>query len=388
MAFLDLHGVRCYYRLEGAVDKPVVSLSHSLGMDHSMWDPQMPDLLARFRVLRYDLRGHGASDAPAGDYSVEQLSRDALARLDRLGLQEVSWCGLSLGGMIGQWLGVNASDRLSHLVLANTSPRTADPAGMEARRQTVLAQGMAAIADTVMSRFFGEALIASHSLHVGSARQTLLATNPVGYAGCCAAVRDFDGRKLLGAISTPTLVISGMSDASMPWDTHGAVLAREIPGAAAIQLPAAHLSNIGAPRAFTRALIAFLSPEPGDARDAGMTRRREILGDAHVDRATASATEMTRDFQEFITCYAWGGIWTRPGLDDRTRRLLVLATTAAMGRWEEFRMHLAAGLDRDLEWCDVEELLLQTAVYAGVPAANTGFHVAAEERTRRSSLEC
>ena len=387
MAFLDLHGVRCYYRLEGAADQPVVALSHSLGMDHSMWDPQMPDLLARFRVLRYDLRGHGASDVPAGDYSVEQLSRDALALLDRLGLQKVSWCGLSLGGMIGQWLGVNASNRLSHLVLANTSPRTADPAGMEARRQTVLAQGMAAIVDTVTSRFFTEALIASHSPHVGSARQTLLATNPVGYAGCCAAVRDFDGRKLLGAISTPTLVISGMADASMPWDTHGAVLAREIPGAAAIQLPAAHLTNIGAPRAFTRALIEFLSPEPGDARDAGMTRRREILGDAHVDRATGSATEMTRDFQEFITRYAWGGIWTRPGLDDRTRRLLVLAITAAMGRWEEFRLHFAAGLDRDLEWCDVEELLLQTAVYAGVPAANTGFHVAAEEWTRRSSLK-
>ena len=106
--------------------------------------------------------------------------------------------------------------------------------------------------------------------------------------------------------------------------------------------------------------------------------RRAVLGDAHVDRAIASTTDLNRDFQELITRFAWGAVWTRPGLDRRTRRLLVLAITASIGRWEEFRMHLQAGIADDLEWSDVEELLLQTGVYAGLPAANTGFHIAAE----------
>jgi 4-carboxymuconolactone decarboxylase len=110
-----------------------------------------------------------------------------------------------------------------------------------------------------------------------------------------------------------------------------------------------------------------------------MRARRSVLGDAHVDRAIATTTAFTKDFQELITRYAWGTIWTRPLLDVRTRRLLVLATTAALGRWEEFRLHVRTGLNRDLEWCDLEEVLLQTAIYAGVPAANSGFHAAAAE---------
>ena len=110
-----------------------------------------------------------------------------------------------------------------------------------------------------------------------------------------------------------------------------------------------------------------------------MQVRREVLGDEHVDRAVAATTEFTRGFQDLITRYAWGEIWTRPGLDLRTRRLLVLAITASLGRWEEFRLHVRTGLPRELEWCDLEEVLLQTAIYAGVPAANTGFHLAAAE---------
>ena len=128
MPIANLDGDRVYYRLEGAAGRPVVALSHSLGLDHTMWDPQMAALTARFRVLRYDLRGHGGSDATPGDYTVERLGRDALALLDRLGLDRVAWCGVSLGGMVGQWLAAHAGDRLSCLVLANTSPRIADSA--------------------------------------------------------------------------------------------------------------------------------------------------------------------------------------------------------------------------------------------------------------------
>jgi 3-oxoadipate enol-lactonase/4-carboxymuconolactone decarboxylase len=383
VAFADLSGHRGYYRLQGRSDRPVLVLSHSLGLDHSMWDPQVPDLELRFRILRYDIRGHGASDAPSGEYTIDDLGRDALALLDRAGCPRVAWCGLSLGGMVGQWLAIHAPDRLSHLVLANTSPRIADPAGMETRRRTVLESGMAAVVETAMRRFFTPTLLERNPPRVGSARETFLSTSAAGYAGCCAAVRDLDHTASLGAIRTPTLVVSGDADESMPFEGHAAVLLRGIAGAASARLATAHVSNLELPHTFTRTVLHWLTPPSEAPYDRGLDIRREVLGRDHVDRALDSATDLTRAFQHLITGYVWGEIWTRPGLDARTRRLLVLAITAALGRWEEFRLHLVAGLDRDLEWADVEEVLLQAAVYAGVPAGNSAFKIAAEVRAGR-----
>jgi 3-oxoadipate enol-lactonase/4-carboxymuconolactone decarboxylase len=344
-----------------------------------MWDVQAADLLSYFRILRYDIRGHGASSAPDGEYTIAELAGDVLAIADACGIQRFALCGLSLGGMIGQWLGANAPDRLTHLVLANTSPRLSDPHAMETRRRTVVDKGMAGIEELVMGRFFSPSVLAANPPPVASARRTLLATNPVGYAGCCAAIRDMDQRGVLSKIAVPTLVISGDQDVGMPWFEHGEVLVESIPGARAVRLPAAHISNLERPRTFSAALLDFLVPAPTDTGEAGMAVRRATLGDDHVNRATASITDLTRDFQSLITKYAWGTIWTRPGLDHRTRRLLVLAATAALGRWEEFRLHIKAGLAHELEPCDIEEVLLQVAIYAGVPAANTAFHIASEE---------
>lgn len=374
----------CYYRLEGVDEGPVLMLSHSLGQDHGMWEPQIADLSAHFRVLRYDLRGHGASGVTAGDYTVEQLGGDALALVDALGIDRFAFCGLSLGGMIGIWLATHAPERLTTVVLANTSAR-ADAAGMEARRLTVLKDGMSAVADTVMGRFFSQRSIDAKSPTVATARRTLLAIDPVGYAGCCAAVRDMDQVSLLPAVAVPVLIVSGAHDVSLPWTGHGEVLAREIPHARVVHLPTAHLSNLEAPRSFTAALFDALRPTSMGSVEDGLRVRRLVLGDAHVDRSIAATSDFTRDFQELITRFAWGAVWTRPGLDVRTRRLLVLAITASLGRWEEFRLHVRTGLARELEWCDLEEVLLQTAVYAGVPAANTGFHHAAEEAHERST---
>lgn len=381
MPFLD-HGNRAsYYRLDGRDDRPAIVLSHSLGLDHGMWDAQAADLQSHFRVLRYDTRGHGASphgDGP-GDYTIESLAHDVLAIADACGAARFAFCGLSLGGMIGQWLGVHAPERLTHLVLANTSPRVADPNAMETRRRTVLDAGMAGVADMVMGRFFAPAVLEASGPAVASARRTLLSTDPAGYAGCCAAIRDMDHRAILDRIEAPTLVISGDLDVGMPWDDHGALLAKAIRGAKAVRLPAAHISNLERPRSFSRALWDFLVPEAADRREAGLQVRRAVLGNAHVERSLAGVTDFTRAFQELIIDVPWGTIWTRPGLDVRTRRLLVLTTTAALGRWEEFRLHLRTGLAAELEPCDVEEALLQIAVYAGVPAANTAFQMAAEE---------
>jgi 3-oxoadipate enol-lactonase/4-carboxymuconolactone decarboxylase len=379
MPLLTLENTTCYYRLDGRDDRPVLVISHSLGQDHGMWDPQAAHLAAHFRVLRYDIRGHGASSAPAGDYTIEQLGRDALALADRLGIEQFAFCGLSLGGMIGLWLAVNAPARVTAAVLANTSARP-DAERMEARRRAVVTGGMPVVADAVMERFFSNRLLTDNPPAVAASRRTLLTTDPIGYAGCCAAVRDFDATATLGQIRVPILVISSDEDKSLPWTGHGDVLAQGIPGARVVQLRTGHLSNIDAPRSFTAALFDFLLPT--DAADAGggLRTRRAVLGSDHVDRALANAVSPA--FQDLITRYAWGTIWSRPGLDVRTRRLLVIAIAAATGRWEEFALHVRAGLAHELEWCDLEEVLLQTALYAGVPAANTGFQLAARERNQ------
>ena len=158
------------------------------------------------------------------------------------------------------------------------------------------------------------------------------------------------------------------------------MLAREIAGARVVHLPTAHLANLERPRSFSAALLDFLIPGPAaDTLDAGFQVRRAMLGDAYVDAAIANTTEFTREFQDLITRYAWGTIWTRPGIPRRTRRLLALTVTAALGRWEEFRMYIRAGLEHELEPCDLKEVLLQAAVYAGVPVGNTGFKIAKEE---------
>ena len=375
---------RCFYRMHGHDDRPVLFLSHSLGQDHGMWDAQAEWLAPHFRIVRYDTRGHGASGAPRGDYSLDDLGADVLRLADALGIERFAFCGLSLGGMIAQWLAVAAPDRVTAVVLANTSARP-EAERMETRRRTVLADGMQAVVDSVMQRFFSPRLLAMNPPSVAESRRTLLATDPVGYAGCCAAIRDMDRVKRLGEIRCPVLIIDGDLDVSLPWKGHGDVLANGIHGASVVHLPAAHLANLERPRAFTAAVLQFLLPAGDDTYAAGMQVRRRVLGDAHVDRASASPT--SPDFQALITRYAWGAIWTRPGLDLRTRRLLALGMTAALGRWEEFRLHVRTGLAHELEWCDLEEVLLQSAIYAGVPVANSGFHHAADERAAATPAE-
>jgi 3-oxoadipate enol-lactonase/4-carboxymuconolactone decarboxylase len=207
-----------------------------------------------------------------------------------------------------------------------------------------------------------------------------LGTNPIGYAGCCAALRDFDSTADLQRISAPTLVISSHKDVSTPWTGSGEILAQKIRGSRSVLLDTAHLSNLEQPHSFSSAVMEFLQAgSSNDSLQAGFAVRRAVLGDEHVDRAIAGTNDLNREFQDLITRYAWGSIWTRPGLDIRTRRLLVLAITAALGRTEEFRLHLKAGLKAGLELSDVKEVLLQTAIYAGVPAANTAFQIAREE---------
>jgi 3-oxoadipate enol-lactonase / 4-carboxymuconolactone decarboxylase len=370
-----------FYRMHGNTGLPVLILSHSISTDHAMWDLQVENLLPHFQILRYDTRGHGASEATAGEYSIEMLGKDILALADALKISQFAFCGLSLGGAIGQWVAVHAPERVTHLVLANTSPQFVPRTNWETRIAAVLKGGMSAVVDVAMQRFFSPDTFSKQNPHAASIRSVFLGTDPVGYLGCCAALRDMNHGDILRQIKVPTLVISGDHDVATPWSGHGERLAQEIPRAKALHLEAAHLSNIERPHSFTTALLEFLLPQPNanaDSLQAGFAVRRAVLGDAHVDRAIANTTEFTREFQELITRYAWGTIWSRPELDRRTRRLLALSITASLGRWEEFALHVRAGLASELELCDLKEVLLQTALYAGAPAANTGFQIAAE----------
>jgi 3-oxoadipate enol-lactonase len=258
MPFVTVENARLYYRLEGNQGLPVLILSSSIGADNGLWMQQMPQWLQHFQVLRYDTRGHGASDSPRSEYSIELLGSDVVALADSLHVARFGFCGLSLGGMIGQWLGINAPNRLTRLVLANTSPNLSPKSNWDDRRRTVLERGMPAIADEAMSRFFTPETLAQGNPYVSSLRATLLSTDPVGYAGCCSAIRDMDHTEALHKITTPTLVVVGDRDVATPWKGHGEILAREIPDARVVHLPAAHISNVECPREFTAVVTDFL----------------------------------------------------------------------------------------------------------------------------------
>jgi 3-oxoadipate enol-lactonase len=263
MPLVHALGLRHYYRLDGPDRRPALMLSHSLGCDHTQWDPQSAALSGEYRVLRYDTRGHGATGAPQGEYSIELLARDALAIADDLGIERFAFCGLSLGGMIAQWLAANAPDRIAAVVLANTSSHFPDPAPMEARRRAVLERGMSAVEEAVLGRFFTPERLAADPPEVAGIRRVLLGTSPEGYAGCCAAVRDLDQTALLAKIRMPALIVAGDRDPSTPWAGHGEVLAREIPHAQVVRFPTAHLSNLEEPAGFSQALTRFLAAPEG-----------------------------------------------------------------------------------------------------------------------------
>jgi 3-oxoadipate enol-lactonase len=257
LPFVSVNGTRLFYRLEGIESRPVLVLSHSLGCDLGMWAPQMPDLLQHLQVLAYDTRGHGASAVPPGDCTLQELGEDVLAMADILKIPKFAFCGLSMGGAIGEWLAIHAPGRIGALVLANTSARFATPELWETRRTAVREGGMQAVAEMAMQRFFTPGMLEADP-YAQSVRRVFLGTDPAGYIACCAALRDTDLTKDIRRIAIPTLVIGGDQDPSTPWAEHGAVLARDIPGAKAVCLPAAHLSNVGQPKAFTKAVLEFL----------------------------------------------------------------------------------------------------------------------------------
>ncbi|MET8471526.1 4-carboxymuconolactone decarboxylase [Streptomyces sp. NPDC006422] len=418
----DTKTPRLQYRFDGREDDsaPVLVLGPSLGTTWHMWDRQVPELAQHWRVLRFDLPGHGGAPAhPAG--SVDELADRLLATLDELGIQRFGYAGCSLGGAVGMELALRHPERVASLAVIAASPRFGTADEFRQRGVIVRSNGLDPIARTSPERWFTPGFASAQPAITDWAVQMVRTTDPGCYIAACEALAAFDVREKLGEIGLPTLVLVGSED-QVTGPAEARTLVAGIPDARLAVVPgASHLAPVEQPAAVTDLLVRHFTsawpaahektgqtaipaapvkpviapPPPSappraeiaaaqqpeaatrpDPHDAGLKTRREVLGDAHVDRALSTADDFSGDFQEFLTRYAWGEIWSRPGLDRRTRSSVTLATLVAGGHFDELVFHTRAALRNGLTAAEIKEILLQTAVYCGVPAASAAFKVA------------
>ena len=262
MPFVKRDGIQIHYESIGSADLPVLVLSHSLGANLGMWKPQISALSRHSRLLLYDMRGHGKSSVAPEACTIADMGRDVLHLLDRLEIEHASFCGLSMGGTIGQWLGIHASGRIRRLVLANTAAKIGTDDGWNTRIATVLRDGMAPIVPGTLERWFTADFRAAQPEVVKEIEIMLRSMDTNGYAASCSAIRDADFRATASAIRLPTLLIAGTHDpATTPEDAQ--FLAGNIPGSQYVELPTAHLSNVEAAEPFNTAVLDFLNADLG-----------------------------------------------------------------------------------------------------------------------------
>ncbi|MEV6723671.1 alpha/beta fold hydrolase [Streptomyces xanthochromogenes] len=434
------------YRCDGPEDAPVLVVGPSLGTTWHMWDRQIPELANHWRVVRFDLPGHGGAPASPA-HSVAELGDRLIATLDGLGVQRFGYAGCSIGGAIGADLALRHPHRLASLALVAAAPRFGTADEYRQRGVIVRTNGMDPMARSAPERWFTPAYAAAQPAIVEWAVQMVRTTDPACYIAACEALAAFDVRAELGRITVPTLALVGAEDrVTGPGDAR--TLVAGIPGAGLAVVPgAAHLAPVEQPGAVTDLLVRHFStawqaapetttgltampapaaaapmaplapatplappapsaplapevpqapPEPAapvldqpaavepaavepparpDAYELGMKIRREVLGDAHVDAETAGADAFGRDFDELTTRHAWGEVWARDGLDRRTRAAVALAALASGGHLDDLAAHTRAALRAGLTPDEIKEVLLQTGVYCGVPAANAAFRV-------------
>lgn len=365
--------VEVHHEVAGPEDGRVAVLAGALGSDLRMWDPQVEPLVAAgFRVVRYDQRGHGRSPAPSGPYTLDDLGGDLVALLDRLALPRVSLVGLSLGGMTGMWLARHHPDRLDRLVLCCTSAELGPASMWTERAQVARESGLDGLADAGVGRWLTHAGRAANPALSAWLREMFTSQSAEGYASCCAAIQTMSIVDALPSVAAPTLVIAGAEDQATPPE-HGRRIADAIPSARLeIVDGAAHLANVERPAELTALILNHLRSRHA----AGLEARRAVLGDQHVERAVATTTDFTRPFQHHITEAAWGSVWTRPGLDRRTRSAITLTALTALKCHDELPMHVRAAVRNGLTPAEIAEILLHTSVYAGAPAANAAFTIA------------
>ncbi|MEE1803404.1 3-oxoadipate enol-lactonase [Streptomyces sp. JV176] len=357
-----------HHRAEGPASAPPLLLGPSLGTSLALWDGVAPELALSHRVVRWDLPGHGGSDAGliGPGATVADLADLVLALADSLSLDRFAYAGVSLGGAVGLHLATHAPERVTSLAVVCSSAHFGARGPWEERAALARREGMAGIAEASPSRWF------TPGFTVEALVDDVRGADPAGYAACCEALGAYDIRDLLPSVTAPTLVVAGREDPATP-PAHSREIADAVPGATLVELPgAAHLAPAERPDEVTAALRAHL----GGAPPSGMRVRREVLGDAHVARAQAGTTPFTARFQDFISRYAWGEIWTDPTLTRRERSMITLTALVAGGHHDELAMHVRAARRNGLTPEEIGAVLLQSAVYCGVPAANSAFAVA------------
>ncbi|MFD5861788.1 bifunctional 3-oxoadipate enol-lactonase/4-carboxymuconolactone decarboxylase PcaDC [Streptomyces chartreusis] len=356
------------HRAEGPTSAPPLLLGPSLGTSSALWDKVAPELSITHRVVRWELPGHGgsAADLIGAGATVSDLAGLVLALADSLGIERFAYAGVSLGGAVGLHLAVHHPGRVDSLAVICSSAHFNGAKPWEDRAALVRREGLAGLAESANARWF------TPGFSVPELVRDHRDADPGAYAACCDALAAFDLRDRLAEISSPTLLIAGREDPATP-PVHLREIADAVPGAALVEIPgASHLAPAQCPEAVLTALRAHFD---GGAR-RGMEVRREVLGDPHVDRAQARQTPFTARFQDFISRYAWGEIWTDPTLTRRERSMITLTALVAHGHYDELAMHVRAALRNGLTPEEIGAVLLQTAVYCGVPAANSAFATA------------
>ena len=341
-----------------------LALLGGLGTTTTIWKAQLeavPDALV------FDLPGHGAEPLPGGDVTIASIGASLLERLP----ERFSFCGVSMGGMVGMWLAVNAPDRVERLVLACTGAKLGERADYDARADLVRHEGVGVVVEGARDRWFTPAFREAPEARV--IIDELATMSAEGYAACCEAVGGFDFR---GELQSDR----GADTRALRRRGHGHAAGRARDARRRHSRRSRRRDRERRPPRERRAAAGVHRPHEerrmtDDTYERGMRIRREVLGDEHVDRAIEGTTEHTAAFQDFITRYAWGEIWSRPGLDRKTRSAVTLTALTALGRFDELEMHIRAARRNGMTDDEIGEVLLQCAVYCGVPAANSAFHV-------------
>lgn len=362
-----------------APGRPLLLLGPSLGTSaESLWAACAGRLHGRYHVVGWDLPGHGRSAPATGPFTVADLAREVLVLAGRIRPGEsFGYAGDSLGGAVGLQLLLDAPELVSAAVLLCTGAKIGEPQAWHDRAKLVRAEGTGAVVAGSRERWFAPGSLQNPSASgdsgpVAALLEALRGADDESYARACEALAEFDVRDRLPEIAVPVLAVAGAHDKPTPPDSLRAIADGVGNGRLVVLDGVAHLAPAENPE-----VVAFLLDQHFDeTRAAGIAVRREVLGAAHVDRATAATTPFTRDFQDMITRYAWNEIWTRPGLERRDRSLITLTALIALGHDEELAMHVRAARTNGLTEDEIKELILQTAIYCGVPAANTAFRIA------------
>ncbi|MBM2623843.1 4-carboxymuconolactone decarboxylase [Actinoplanes sp. LDG1-06] len=363
-----------------APGRPLLLLGPSLGTSaETLWRRCAERLTGDYHVVGWDLPGHGESKPAHGGFGIAGLARGVLFLADQLRPGETfRYAGVSVGGATGLQLLLDAPDRVEAAALICTGAKIGESTGWRQRAETVRADGIHAVVSGSQQRWFAPGF-AQRSPNVAAALLTALrATDPESYALVCEALAAFDVRHRLNEIRTPVLAIAGADDQPAPPDGLALIASGVRNGRLVVLEDVAHLAPAEKPGEVAALLDEHFGGPPtlDRVREAGMAVRRQVLGDDHVDRAIAGTTGFTQDFQDLITAYAWGEVWTRHGLDRRSRSIITLTALVAGGHHEELAMHVRAARTNGLTDDEIKEVLLQTAIYCGVPAANSAFRIA------------